>query len=386
LLSFPYRENILLEENKDLDQMKIIDFGLATTYEDGVKLTDLVGKVHYVPPEVLHMEYEGSKYDVWSCGVLCYIMLSGFAPFEGDNDREVREHVLIGNVDFRDPVWEVVSNEAKDFVRYLLTYEEDERPTAEQALKHPWIQTSIKAHHAEFIEVYGESSISCLENMEDFAKDASIKLQQVVYTYIASQLLRKEEREEINKVFRGMDADCDGVLSAEDIKQGYLHFFHKDVSDIEVENLFQRINVSETGSIDYTEFLIAAMQRSKIIDEEKLRAAFSCFDRGDKGYISANDLKLALSGVVALPEDDSGGMSADEIIEEMVKQVDMEGSGKISYQSFALMMTADENVLVESKTSPGVIGNEMGTSLKAVSFRDSEVSAPVLTPETRKER
>jgi len=222
--------------------------------------------------------------------------------------------------------------------------------------------------------------------MEDFAKDASIKLQQVVYTYIASQLLRKEEREEINKVFRGMDADCDGVLSAEDIKQGYLHFFHKDVSDIEVENLFQRINVSETGSIDYTEFLIAAMQRSKIIDEEKLRAAFSCFDRGDKGYISANDLKLALSGVVALPEDDSGGMSADEIIEEMVKQVDMEGSGKISYQSFALMMTADENVLVESKTSPGVTGNEMGTSLKAVSFRDSEVSAPVLTPETRKER
>ena len=110
-------ENILLEESKQLDQMKIIDFGLATRYEDGVKLTDLVGKVHYVAPEVLHQSYEGSKYDVWSAGVVCYIMLAGYAPFEGDNDFLVREQVLIGDVNFNDPAWDDISDEAKDFVQ-----------------------------------------------------------------------------------------------------------------------------------------------------------------------------------------------------------------------------------------------------------------------------
>ena len=318
--------------------MKIIDFGLATKYEDGVKLTDLVGKVHYVPPEVLHMSYEGSKYDVWSCGVLCFIMLSGYAPFEGDNDGLVREQVLIGKVDFNDPAWESISDEAKDFVNHLLTYEEDERPLPEQALKHAWIQNSIKSRNEAFMESYGGSSISCLENMEDFAHDASLKLRQAVYTYIASQLLFKEEREEIDKVFRGMDEDCDGQLSKEDIKQGYKRFFDKELSEKELDNLFRRINTSGTGFIDYTEFVIAAMQKSKILDEKKLQAAFRRFDRGDKGFVSADDVKIALSGVIAFPENSEDGMSADDIFSEMVRQVDMEGTGTICYEDFEYMM------------------------------------------------
>ncbi|CAB9505617.1 MAP kinase-activated protein kinase 2 (Fragment) [Seminavis robusta] len=329
-------ENILLEESKELDQMKIIDFGLATKYEDGVKLSDLVGKVHYVAPEVLEQSYEGSKYDVWSCGVVCFILLSGYAPFEGDNDMLVMEQVTIGKVDFNDPAWENISDEAKDFVKYLLTYEEDARPTAAQALQHAWIQNSIKANEETFMQDYGDSSVSCFENLFDFASDPSLKLKQAVYTYIASQLLRKEEREEIDRVFRGMDSDRDGKLSKEDIRKGYKRFFDKELSNKETDKLFERINMNGDGYVDYTEFVIAAMQKSKILDTQKLRAAFSSFDRGDKGYISANDLKLALAGVVALPTDKDIG--TDQIIDEMMKQVDVEGDGKISYQNFADMM------------------------------------------------
>lgn len=227
-------------------------------------------------------------------------------------------------------------------LQHLLTYEEDARPTAEQALKHAWIRNSINANHDTFMESYGESSISCLENMEDFASDASFKLRQAVYTYIASQLLRKEEREEIDRVFRGMDDDCDGKLSKDDIKSGYLRFFNKALSDDDTDRLFERINASETGYIDYSEFVIAAMQKSKILTEDKLQAAFRSFDRGDKGYISADDLKLALSGVVALPVNDGdGGMGSNDIIEEMMKQVDVEGDGKISYENFLDMMLGE---------------------------------------------
>jgi calcium-dependent protein kinase len=152
-----------------------------------------------VAPEVLQGEYEGSKYDVWSCGVVCYILLSGYAPFEGDNDAQVRESVLIGDVTFDDPVWEDISDEAKDFIQHCLTYEEDSRPTAEQALKHAWIKKSLKATSETFLQDYGQSSITCFENMQEFDFNASLKLKQAVYTFIASQLLRKEEREEIDR-------------------------------------------------------------------------------------------------------------------------------------------------------------------------------------------
>jgi calcium-dependent protein kinase len=287
---------------------------------------------------VLHQSYEGSKYDPWSCGVVCYILLSGYSPFEGATDALVMEQIIIGKVDFNDPAWDGISDEAKDFVQHLLTYEENSRPTAEQAMKHAWIQNSIKASTAAFMQDYGESSVTCFENIFDFASNASLKLKEAVYTYIASQLLRKEEREEIDRVFRGMDDDCDGRLSKADVRKGYKLFFDKELSDDETDKLFERINTSETGYIDYTEFVIAAMQKSKILDADKLKAAFSKFDRGDKGYISADDLKVTLSGVVALPTNDVNGMSADQIIEEMMKEVDVEGDGKISYQNFADMM------------------------------------------------
>ena len=295
-------------------------------------------EVHYVAPQVLHQSYEGSKYDPWSCGVVCYILLSGFSPFEGESDSLVMEQILIGKIDFTDPAWDGISDEAKDFVQHLLTYEEDSRPTAEQAMKHAWIQNSIRANTATFMQDYGESSVTCFENIFDFASEASLKLKEVVYTYIASQLLRKEEREEIDRVFRGMDDDCDGKLSKSDIRIGYKLFFDKELSDNETDKLFSRINTSGTGYIDYTEFIIAAMQKSKILDADKLKAAFSKFDRGNKGFISGNDLKVALSGVVTLPTNDASFMSADQIIEEMMKEVDIEGDGKISFQYFASMM------------------------------------------------
>ena len=252
---------------------------------------------------------------------------------------------------FNERVWDGISDEAKDFINLLLTYEQDSRPNAEQALKHAWIQNSIKANSKAFMTEYGQSSITCFENMQDFAADPSLKLKQAIYTYIASQLLRKKEREEIDHVFRGMDYDCDGKLSKEDIQGGYKTFFNKQLTELEIDRLFQRINTSVTGFIDYTEFVIAAMKKSKILDSDKLRAAFDSFDRGKKGYIAANDLKTVLAGVVEVPETVPDGMNADELIEEMIKEVDAEGGGKISFENFVAMMMQSGRDTALSKES-----------------------------------
>ena len=131
-------ENILLDDVNNLATLKLIDFGLAAKAEEGERIFELAGKARYIPPEMLGENGYGLKSDVWSCGVTAYTLLSGFHPFEAEYDTDVYPLIVEGYVDFKDKVWEGVSDQAKDFVTKLLTYKEEERPTAEQALKHPW--------------------------------------------------------------------------------------------------------------------------------------------------------------------------------------------------------------------------------------------------------
>jgi len=140
-------ENILLGDglvqdakgNKNYHQrIKLIDFGLATKCDAGDRLTEMVGKPRYIAPEVLGSNGYGLAYDVWSCGVTAYTLLVGFMPFEADNDFEVYGQIVDGFVPFDDPEWKDVSEQAIDLVKLLLTYDENKRPTPQQALEHEW--------------------------------------------------------------------------------------------------------------------------------------------------------------------------------------------------------------------------------------------------------
>ena len=126
-------ENILLEQNKDFDQIKIIDFGTSLQYEAGKFLDEKLGTPYYIAPEVLNKRYN-EKCDIWSCGVILYIILSGVPPFNGANDQEIMKNVKIGKFSFSDPCWNNMSDKAKDLIKKLLTYDIDQRPTAEEAL------------------------------------------------------------------------------------------------------------------------------------------------------------------------------------------------------------------------------------------------------------
>jgi len=126
-------ENILLEQNKEFDQIKIIDFGTSLVFDENKKLDEKLGTPYYIAPEVLAKNY-GAKCDIWSCGVITYITLSGIPPFNGASDQEIMKKVKSAKVSFADPVWAQVSDQAKDFITQLLTKEQDKRPSAEQAL------------------------------------------------------------------------------------------------------------------------------------------------------------------------------------------------------------------------------------------------------------
>ena len=131
-------ENILLEQNKDFDQIKIIDFGTSLVYDSTKSLDEKLGTPYYIAPEVLNKKYN-EKCDIWSCGVITYIILSGMPPFNGQSDQEIMKKVRVGKFSFSDPCWANVSDKGKDFITKLLTYDVDQRPSAEAALQHPWI-------------------------------------------------------------------------------------------------------------------------------------------------------------------------------------------------------------------------------------------------------
>jgi len=132
-------ENILLEQNKDFDQIKIIDFGTSLVFDPSKRLDEKLGTPYYIAPEVLNKSYN-EKCDLWSCGVISYIILSGQPPFNGASDQEIMKKVRAGKFAFSDTCWAAISDKAKDFISQLLIVDIDSRPSASEALQHPWIR------------------------------------------------------------------------------------------------------------------------------------------------------------------------------------------------------------------------------------------------------
>lgn len=315
-------ENILLEQNKEFDAIKIIDFGTSLVYDPNKNLDEKLGTPYYIAPEVLNKNYN-SKCDIWSCGVISYILLSGMPPFNGQSDQEIMKKVRAGSFSFDDKVWNNISDNCKDFITKLLTYKQEERPTAAEALQHPWIvelSTTV---------VDEKSAQDALSNLKSFKVDSSMK--QATFAFIASQLLSKQERDGLAKVFKAFDKNGDGKLSYEEVKDGYLDHYGKVMSDEEVHAMFDSVDTDKSGFIDYSEFVVAAMAESQLTSNDKLQAAFKMFDKDGSGIISGDEIREVLS---------FGGTSqmSKEQIDTIIKQVDENGDGEISYEEFVDMM------------------------------------------------
>ncbi|NWU35815.1 DAPK2 kinase, partial [Hylia prasina] len=134
-------ENIMLQE-KDVPRpwIKIIDFGLAQQLEDGITFKSLCGTPQYIAPEVINYEPLSPATDMWSIGVITYILLSGLSPFQGETDAETLSNVVAGAYEFEKRCFSQTSEMAKDFIRQLLVKEPEHRMTAAECLVHPWIK------------------------------------------------------------------------------------------------------------------------------------------------------------------------------------------------------------------------------------------------------
>lgn len=132
-------ENLLFESKEEGSAIKLIDFGLSRMhYSHEGPMENAVGTAYYMSPECINGSYDKAT-DLWSIGVVTYILLAGYPPFNGTNDREIYTATLKGNLIFERRVWGGLSHMARDFVRRLLSRDASLRSTAEEALQHPWI-------------------------------------------------------------------------------------------------------------------------------------------------------------------------------------------------------------------------------------------------------
>eukprot|EP00891_Asterochloris_glomerata_P001841 jgi/Astpho2/1841/fgenesh1_pm.00038_%23_10_t len=139
-------ENMLMTDHTDKSPIKIADFGLSKFFQQGTVLSTMCGSPQYVAPEILGISDGNQAYspavDMWSVGVILFILLSGYSPFDDENDAVLFEKIKSGNYDADDPIWDHVSNSAKDLVARLLIVDASQRLSAKQALQHPWLKVS----------------------------------------------------------------------------------------------------------------------------------------------------------------------------------------------------------------------------------------------------
>lgn len=129
-------------DTKNNNAIKVIDFGTSQKFDPSKKMSQIFGTAYYIAPEVLKGEYN-EKCDLWSIGVILYILLSGKPPFDGNDDKEIVNSVRIGTYSMSGPEWKSISNDAKDLIKKMLTYDIGQRITAEQSLNHPWIKKKV---------------------------------------------------------------------------------------------------------------------------------------------------------------------------------------------------------------------------------------------------
>ncbi|XP_052663496.1 death-associated protein kinase 2 isoform X4 [Harpia harpyja] len=133
-------ENImLLDKNIPIPHIKLIDFGLAHKIEDGVEFKNIFGTPEFVAPEIVNYEPLGLAADMWSIGVITYILLSGASPFLGETKQETLANITAVNYEFDEEFFSNTSDLAKDFIQKLLVKDTRKRLTIQEALSHPWI-------------------------------------------------------------------------------------------------------------------------------------------------------------------------------------------------------------------------------------------------------
>jgi calcium-dependent protein kinase len=307
-------ENFLFKTSSEDAELKVIDFGLSRFDDMEEHMHTRVGTPYYIAPEVLQRDYDKAC-DMWSIGVITYILLCGFPPFYGNSDQEIFMSIQRGVYDYPSPEWDSISDDAKDFIDSLLKKDPSERPTASEAAAHRWF-TSVDALPTVVISENIKHSLSRFMGMS--------KLKKVALSVIANKLTEAEIGN-LSKIFHTIDTDGSGTISIDELREA-LDNEGLEMLEDEIGELMSGLDIDGNNELDYSEFLAATMNVNLFIREDNIRHAFDYFDSEGSGFIDM-DVLVNIFG-------------SEEHAREVVGQLDQNGDGKIDFEEFKAMMVS----------------------------------------------
>ena len=275
-------ENFLYTSKEPEADIKVVDFGMATGFSPtGDSLNSMVGTPYYISPEVLKGVY-GKECDIWSLGVVMFFLLSGEQPFRSDSLPEIYQRISVCNYSFSSAAWATVSPQAKHLIKQMLVLKPQDRISLATALQHPWFnETRLLSPRVISTQV-----IDALRRYK-----APKRLQGEVIRLLVKYMSPKEI-DHLKTAFLAMDREKTGFITTKDLEIA----LNRAGTSLSLEDLSSFTTTPE-GKIPYSDFLVAAFDRRKLLDEELLYLAFCRFDVDNDGVISRLDLETALQNI-----------------------------------------------------------------------------------------
>jgi calcium-dependent protein kinase len=275
-------ENILFSVPGNYSSLKLIDFGLSIQ-KNAKNEKYRVGTPYYMAPEMIKGKYYYES-DMWSVGVILYIMVTGHRPFNGKTKSEVFNNIMEGKYDEKRLKKQGCSAECKDLIKKIFIIEHQKRISIENALNHDWFKI-FKNNNVN--NVIDHDIIAALKNFQ------SQNLLQKETLYYFAKICSDQEVTKLQQAFSYIDKDNSGEIEYDEIPKIF-HDLGYEASEEELKKIFDSLDFHSDGKINYSEFLAATLSSVNFAKEEKLRSAFRYFDTNDNGYINFESVIEAL--------------------------------------------------------------------------------------------
>jgi len=325
-------DNVLVDKAGplELSTLKVADFGLSCMVEDGKVLTRPAGTPSHMAPEVFAKRYNKSC-DIWSCGVIAFVCLSGYLPFVATNRDELARRISRGNVEFNQGVWADMSQDAIDFIKLLLNKNPKQRLPACRALGDKWIKKQI-------VEVRAKLPMKVIDDLAKFRSRSKLKRAAL---HVIASMLPEDDIREMRKAFIQLDRDGDGNFTLAELKECLENnvFDIPDHSRTNPKTYASRVAQEDTHGFSYTEFVAATFDLRKAASEGLCKAAFSSFDKNRDGSISISELTTGKM---------LGKMTQDEIFETF-DELDKDGNCTLDFPEFMMMMRGQSMLSLPSE-------------------------------------
>ena len=324
-------ENIFVAKNENnFIRIKIGDFGASQIFKKGEIQKELIGSAYYIAPEVILQKYN-FKCDLWSCGIIFYILLTHKLPFYGEDDSDIINNIM--SKDYNKFLLLKFSENTRDLISKLLEREVNKRITAEQALEHKYFE-EFKVKDL-LNEIKDKKLIEkFVENLKKY-KRKSI-LQETILAYLIHNFPELEDIKEACKLFDKIDVKGNGKISLDDLYIGLSILIESDKIKDDIVEIFANLDTDKDNYLQYEEFVRGAIDKNSLLDEKVLKFAFNYFDKEKNGVITIKEITSIFKEHIQTKD-------ITETLKKIIDEVDEDGNGKITYEKFCKIM---KNIII----------------------------------------